>query len=110
MVIKAMDEFKQLQKKVEQLTSLAEQAKATGEGGKPGDISGKATAWVNEAIRQLDQIIWNLKDTLDVRAMEYGPGQAASVLRQIATAIDNSKNPRRDWVVEDIQKVIAAIK
>lgn len=105
-----MDEFEQLQKKITELTSLAEQAKATSEGGKPGDISSKATAWVNEAARQLDQIIWNLKDILDVHAMEYGPAQAASILRQIAAAIDNSRNPQRDLVIEDIQRIIAAIR
>jgi hypothetical protein len=38
------------------------------------------------------------------------PAQIASKLRQIATAIDNSKNPCRDLVEQDLRRVIAAVE
>jgi hypothetical protein len=37
------------------------------------------------------------------------PSHIASRLRQIAAAIDNSKNPRRDLVARDLQQVIIAV-
>jgi len=45
-------------------------------------------------------------------AKQYGavkPARVAHILRQIASAIDNSQNPSRKLVVEDIQRVIANI-
>ena len=38
------------------------------------------------------------------------PAQVSEILRKIATAIDNSANPRRDLVVGDLQRVVVAIK
>lgn len=37
------------------------------------------------------------------------PNEVSYVIRQIATAIDNSSNPRRELVAEDLQKVIAGV-
>lgn len=37
------------------------------------------------------------------------PSQVASKLRQIATAIDNSKSPRVDLVVEDLKRIAGGI-
>jgi ElaB/YqjD/DUF883 family membrane-anchored ribosome-binding protein len=37
------------------------------------------------------------------------PDEASYTIRQIAAAIDNSENPRRDLVVEDINRVIATL-
>lgn len=38
------------------------------------------------------------------------PTQVSKYLRKIAAAIDNSKNPRRELVAEDLKRVITAIK
>jgi len=38
------------------------------------------------------------------------PSQVASKLRQIAAAIDNSKNPRKDLVAADLHRVVTAIE
>jgi len=37
------------------------------------------------------------------------PSQVAAKLRQIASAIDNSNNPRKDLVAADLKRVIAAV-
>jgi hypothetical protein len=37
------------------------------------------------------------------------PSQMAQKLRQIASAIDNSKNPRRDLVAADLRRIVAVI-
>jgi hypothetical protein len=37
------------------------------------------------------------------------PAEVSHVLNQIATAIDNSRNPRVDLVTEDLKRVIAAV-
>lgn len=37
------------------------------------------------------------------------PSQVSTKLRQIAAAIDNSKNPRRDLVAADLKRVIIAV-
>jgi len=37
------------------------------------------------------------------------PSQVSYVLNQIATAIDNSENPRADLVIEDLKRVVAAL-
>jgi hypothetical protein len=45
-------------------------------------------------------------------AKQYGsvqPNQVSNILRQIAATIDNSKNPHKDLVIEDIQKLITSI-
>jgi len=41
--------------------------------------------------------------------MGMKPSQIASKLRQIASAIDNSKNPRQDLVAQDLRRVIIAV-
>jgi hypothetical protein len=38
------------------------------------------------------------------------PSQVASKLRQIASTIDNSKNPRKDLVAADLKKVIGNLR
>lgn len=38
------------------------------------------------------------------------PSRVTSKLRQIATALDNSKNPRRDLVAADLKKLITAVE
>jgi hypothetical protein len=57
------------------------------------------------------------RSMVDCGALEYAkqygsmkPTQVAEVLRRIASAIDNSRNPQRRLVVEDIRRVIAVIK
>jgi hypothetical protein len=37
------------------------------------------------------------------------PSQVASKLRQIAAAIDNSKNPRADLVARDLKRIIVSV-
>lgn len=37
------------------------------------------------------------------------PSQASQALRQVATAIDNSKSPRRELVVSDLKKILVAM-
>jgi hypothetical protein len=37
------------------------------------------------------------------------PSEVAFKLRQIAAAIDNSRNPRRDLVARDLKRIIAAV-
>jgi len=37
------------------------------------------------------------------------PSQTAGKLRQIATAIENSKRPDRNLVAEDLKKIIASL-
>jgi hypothetical protein len=38
------------------------------------------------------------------------PSQVASKLRQIAAAIDNSRNPRADLVARDLKRIVAAVE
>ncbi len=38
------------------------------------------------------------------------PSQTASRLRQIATAVNDSKSPRRDLVVADLKRVLSSIR
>lgn len=40
---------------------------------------------------------------------ESEPTQIASILRKIANAIDNSKNPKRDLIAQDLKMIIAII-
>jgi hypothetical protein len=56
------------------------------------------------------------RSKIDCGALEYAkqygsvePGEAAEILRKIAAAIDNSRNPQCDLVIEDIKRVIAGI-
>ena len=103
-----MNDYEALQKQVDKLIELAKQAEATGETGMPGDVSSKASAWVNEAVTQLWQITKNIQDTMDTR-LSSKPSEVSKRLLQIAAAIENSKLPQRDLVIEDIQKIIKSI-
>ena len=103
-----MTDYTKLQQKLDELVSLAKQVEATGEGGVPGNVSGKATAWVNEAAKQLEEIAWNLETVLDTR-MSSTPSKIVKMLNQIATAIESSKRPERNLVVEDIRRIIKSI-
>jgi hypothetical protein len=38
------------------------------------------------------------------------PSEVSNILRRIATKIDNSKNPKRTFVAEDLRKVIMAVQ
>lgn len=103
-----MSDYEALQKQVDKLIELAQQAEATGETGKPGDVSSKASAWVNEAITQLWQITRNIQDTLDTR-LSAKPSEISQQLLQIAENIENSNQPQRGLVVKAIQRVVKSI-
>jgi hypothetical protein len=82
------------------------------QGQEPGQTS--LTRAVDVQIGILSNALHRSK--VDCDALMYGkkygslePEQVSSILYKMANAIDKSKSPRRDLVIEDIKKVIASL-
>ena len=102
-----MDIYNKLKEKVNKLIELAHELELTKEEGVPGDVSRKVEPWINEAIRQLNIIIMNLRDIMDIRYAS--PKEVSDRLYQIAASIKYAKNPNIDLIINDIQNIIKSI-